>query len=94
MRYFQGKPIGYKVIYQPTGLERKAIYLNVNYTTNTTNLTDLAVYTMYIIKVSAVSSGGEGPGNMTMARTAAEGTEDFRIMFDLQFKLNDQTKVP
>ena len=75
MQYFQGKPTGYKIIYHPTGLEKETVSLTVNYMVNTTTLTDLEVYTVYIINVSAVSSGGVGPGNMKMARTTAEGTD-------------------
>ncbi|XP_078344032.1 polycystin family receptor for egg jelly-like [Oculina patagonica] len=71
-QYFHGKPTGYKIISHPVGSQTKVISLSVNYTTNTTTLTNLVVYTMYIINVSAVSSGGVGPGNMTMARTGAE----------------------
>ena len=74
-QYFHGKTIGYKIIYHPVGLERKAISFSVNYTTNSTTLKDLTVYTVYVINISAVSSGGVGPGNMTMAQTDAGGTE-------------------
>lgn len=66
--------------------------LNVNYTTNITTLTDLAVYTMYFINVSAVSSGGVGPANMTMTRTDAEGNEIFKIVLNLRSTANDEIK--
>ena len=46
-----------------------------NYT-NTTELIDLAPFTMYVINVSAVSSGGVGPGNTTKARTNDAGISD------------------
>ena len=40
---------------------------------------------MYVINVSAVSSGGVGPGNMTITRTGAEGTEVFNVV--LKYKM-------
>ena len=47
--------------------------MTVNYTTNFTELTNLTVFTEYVINVSAVSSGGVGPGNSTTAQTDEEG---------------------
>ena len=76
--YFRGNPIGYNIIYYPADLKRNFKFVSANYTTNTTTLTDLAVQTVYIITVSAVSSGGVGPAQMTMARTYAEGKEIFK----------------
>ena len=73
--HFQGQHIGYNITYYPVDLGSDIHFVSVNYTTNTTTLTDLTVYTMYVIKVSAVSSGGIGPANTTMARTDAEGTD-------------------
>ena len=70
-QYFQGKPIGYNIIYYPLGLEKNFNFLQVNYTTNTTALTELDVYTMYAINVSAVSSGGVGPAKATFALTGS-----------------------
>ena len=67
--YFQGQPIGYKVIYHPAYTQSDINFVNVNNKLNTTTLTDLAEYTMYVIYVSAVSSGGVGSGQMTVART-------------------------
>ena len=50
--------------------------MTVNYT-NKTELINLAAFTMYVINVSAVSSGGAGPGNTTKARTNDAGVNDF-----------------
>ena len=47
----------------------------VNYT-NTTELANLSAFTMYIINVSALSSGGVGPGNTAKARTNDAGIND------------------
>ena len=69
--FFQGKPIGYRIIYYPVDLERDFNFVSVKYTTNTTTLNELDVYTMYAIKVSAVSSGGKGPEKSTFASTGA-----------------------
>ena len=44
----------------------------VNYT-DTTELANLSAFTMYIINVSALSSGGVGPGNTAKARTDDAG---------------------
>lgn len=49
----------------------------MNNIVNRTTLSNLTVFTMYIINVSAVSSGGMGPANTTVARTGAEGESDF-----------------
>ena len=70
-QFFQGKPIGYRIIYYPVDLERDFNFVSVKYTTNTTTLTELDVYTVYAIKVSAVSSGGKGPEKSTFASTGA-----------------------
>ena len=51
----------------------------MNYT-NTTALINLAAFTMYVINVSAVSSGGVGPGNTTKARTNDAGINDFLLV--------------
>ena len=48
--------------------------------TNTTVLINLAAFTMYVINVSAVSSGGVGPGNTTKARTNDAGINDFLLV--------------
>jgi len=85
-RYFQGKPIGYDIIYYPADSEGDSKFVSVNYTTNITNLTDLAVYTMYIITVSAVSSGGVGRAKMTMARTDTEGMVVFKTSVKLKIQ--------
>ena len=71
-KYFQGKPIGYKIVYYPVDMKSDFNSVSVNYMTNTTNLMDLAVYTRYAIRVSAVSSGGEGPGKETFSVTGAK----------------------
>ena len=72
-QFYQGKPIGYNIIYYTFDYKGDFKFVSVNYTTNTTNLTDLAVYTMYVVNVSAVSSGGVGPAKMVITRTDAEG---------------------
>jgi len=91
-QYFQGKPIGYNITYYPVDLDSEIRFANVNYTTNTTTLTELNVYTKYAINVSAVSSGGLGPANMTMARTSSEGKGVLNILLNLRFNANDQLK--
>ena len=91
-QYFQGKPIGYNIRYYPVDLKRNAISFIVNYTTNTAALKNLAFYTMYVINVSAVSSGGVGPGNMTTTRTDAEGTEVFNVVLNYLCNANDEIK--
>ena len=53
--------------------------MTVNYT-NKTELINLAAFTMYVINVSAVSSGGVGPGNTTKARTNDAGVNDFLLV--------------
>ena len=83
-QYYQGKPIGYNIIYYPVDFESDFKLVNVNYTTNATTLTELDVYTKYDIHVSAVSSGGVGPAEMTMARTDAEGEEVFKSRVKLK----------
>lgn len=71
-QYFQGKPIGYMIIYYPVGLQSDLNFVSVKDTTNTATLTELNVYTEYAIKVSAVSLGGKGPGKWTFASTGAK----------------------
>ena len=71
---FNGKRIGYKISYYPVGRSCEIRNVTVNYRTNYTELTtNLTVFTEYVITVSAVSSGGAGPGNSTTARTNDEG---------------------
>ena len=48
--------------------------MTVNYT-NITELTNLSAFTKYVIYVSALSSGGVGPGNTTNTRTDDAGTD-------------------
>ena len=72
-KYFNGRPIGYHISYYPTGLENRLQFLTVTYTKNYTNLLQLTPFTKYSINVSAVSSGGVGPGASTTARTEADG---------------------
>ena len=69
---FQGKPVGYKITYYPVDMKSNFKSASVNYTINSTTLTDLAVHTMYAIQVSAVSSGGVGPGKNTSAATGGK----------------------
>ena len=77
---FQGQPIGYRIFYSEEAEDdKKAVYLN--YTTNIATLTNLTVYTMYVINVSAVSSGGLGPGKTAKARTGAEGKKLLQLAF-------------
>ena len=47
--------------------------MNVNFESNNTILSNLTAHTMYVINVSAVSTGGVGPGNTAKARTLAAG---------------------
>ena len=69
-QYFQGRPIGYKIVFYPVDLgSRDFNSVSVKYSTNATTLTDLAVDTIYTVQVSAVSSGGEGPAKRTIAET-------------------------
>ena len=72
-KHFNGKVLGYKVTYHPVGLEQNSSFVTVNYT-NTTELTNLVAFTVYVINVSAVSSGGVGPGNYAMSQTDDTGT--------------------
>ena len=72
---FNGKRIGYKISYYPVGRSWEIRDVTVNYRTNHTELkTNLTVFTEYVITVSAVSSGGVGPGKSTTARTDDAGT--------------------
>ena len=77
-QYYQGRPIGYNIIYYGLDIECDYNFVNVNYTTNTTTLKDLGVYTLYAVNVSAVSSGGVGPAKMVITRTDAEGKKVLR----------------
>ena len=72
-KHFNGKVLGYKVIYHPVALEQNLSFVTVNYT-NTTELTNLVAFTVYVINVSAVSSGGVGPGNYAVSQTDDTGT--------------------
>ena len=73
-KHFNGKLLGYKVTYHPVGLEKNSSFVTLNYK-NTTELANLTAFTAYIIYVSAVSSGGVGPGTSTKAWTE-ERTDD------------------
>ena len=75
-KQFQGKPIGYEIIFHPVelGIDVNYNQVSVNYSTNSTTLTNLTAYTMYVILLSAVSSGGIGPANTVKARTDSGGT--------------------
>ena len=79
--------MGYRITYYPVDLESEIRFVSVNYTTNTTTLTKLDIYTMYLVYVSAVSSGGVGPANMTMARTRSGGNEIF-VFNSVKLRLN------
>lgn len=72
-KHFNGNVLGYKVTYHPVGLEQNLSFATVNYT-NTTELTNLVAFTVYVINVSAVSSGGVGPGNYAVSQTDDTGT--------------------
>ena len=72
-QYLNGKLIGYKISYYPIGWKRNLNFVTVNYT-NTTELNNLNAFTVYVINVSAVSSGGVGPGNNATVRTDDTGT--------------------
>lgn len=59
----QRKPIGYTVRYYPRLLGSESEnFVGVNHKRSTRALTKMTVYTMFDIFVSAVSSGGIGPG--------------------------------
>ncbi|PFX34734.1 Protein sidekick-1, partial [Stylophora pistillata] len=70
--HFQGKPIGYIILYHKATSDIDKNVVRENFSANTTTLTNLTVYTMYVINVSAISSGGLGPANTVEARTVAE----------------------
>ena len=72
-QHFNGNPIVYQISYYPTGLEERLRFVTVNYTQNYTELHNLTVFTQYFVNVSAVSSGGVGPGAWPMAGTDADG---------------------
>ena len=78
-QYFNGNLVGYKISYYPVGLEQNFSFVTVNYTTNSTELNNLTVFTEYVINVSAVSSGGVGPGISITARTDADGRFKMKI---------------
>ena len=82
-QYYQGKLIGYNIIYCVVDMKCDYNFVSVNYTTNTTNLKDLGVYTMYVVNVSAVSSGGVGPAKMVVTRTDAEGEKVLKRNFHI-----------
>ena len=85
---FNGKRVGYKISYYPVGRSWKIRNLSVNYRTNYTELTaNLTVFTEYVITVSAVSSGGVGPGNTIIARTGDAGTVIYLRMLCLMQSL-------
>ena len=67
-KYFRGEPIGYIVFYI-CRMQRKYVYVNVNFTTNTITLSNLHVYTKYLVAVRALSSGGQGNAKSTFAFT-------------------------
>lgn len=81
---FRGKPVGYNVSYYPVGLEDNLVIVTVNYTTNHAELVNLTAFTDYVINVSAVSLGGVGPQNSTMARTDDAGTINTQIASSLE----------
>ena len=83
-QYYNGEPIGYRILYYPVDMESDFKFASVNYTINTTTLTELYVYTKYAINVSAVSSGGVGPTNMTMAQTGSEGEGILNLLLNIK----------
>ena len=72
-QYFNGEPIGYKINYSISSLEDSWNSETVGFQVDTIELRNLSVYTEYAVKVSAVSSGGVGPGIQTFATTDQEG---------------------
>ena len=70
---FNGKRIGYQITYYTIDSEEKFSFVVLNYTKNFTELINLTASTTYVINVSAVSSGGEGPRNLTIAQTDDAG---------------------
>ena len=87
-KQFNGKRIGYKISYYPVDRSWEIRNLTVNYRTNHTELTtNLTVFTEYVITVSAVSSGGVGPGISTTARTGDAGRVIYLRMPCLMLRL-------
>ena len=85
---FNGQRIGYKISYYPVDRSWEIRNVTVNYRTNHTKVTtNLTVFTEYVITVSAVSSGGVGPGISTTARTGDEGTVIYLRMLCLMQRL-------
>lgn len=74
-KLFNGKPTAYQIAYRPVHLERLFNVITVNITKNFVELVNLTVFTEYVISVSAVSSGGVGPGNTTAAKTDEAGKQ-------------------
>ena len=72
-QYFNGEPIGYKISYSISSLEDSWNSETVGFQVDTIVLRNLSAYTEYAVKVSAVSSGGVGPGIQTFATTDQEG---------------------
>ena len=75
-KYFNGKLIGYNISYFSNS-KGSLDFVTVDDKTNITLLTKLRVYTEYAVTVSAVSSGGVGPGIKTLATTGEEGRRAF-----------------
>ena len=72
-QYFNGQPIGYKISYSISSLEDSWNSETVSFQVDTIELRNLSAYTEYAVRVSAVSSGGVGPGIQTFATTDQEG---------------------
>ena len=72
-QHFNGQPIGYKISYSISSLEDSWNSETVGFQVDTIELRNLSAYTEYAVKVSAVSSGGVGPGIQTFATTDQEG---------------------
>ena len=70
---FNGKCIGYLITYYPIDSEKDISFVVVNFTKNFAELINLTASTTYVINVSAVSSGGVGPGKLTNAQTDDAG---------------------
>ena len=69
-RSFNGKPLGYNITYYPVGSEHNLRFAAVGDTESTSfELSGLDFNTTYVIKLSALSSGGEGPAISTTATT-------------------------
>ena len=72
-RHFNGEPIGYKISHSVSSLNDSWNSQTVGFQVDTIELRNLSAYTEYAVKVSAVSSGGVGPGIQTFATTDQEG---------------------